>query len=69
MTKNEALAKYFDSLSPAMRRAKSRDIKESCHISTRVLYYWREGYTRIPPLCADKIVEILGTNIFRGVEK
>lgn len=67
MTANKALADYLRSLPPAERIAKSRDIREKLCISNNVLTSWRVGRTKIHPVFRDKIIEILGCDIFMDV--
>lgn len=69
MTRNEALAKYLESLDSQKRIAKLRDIREGLDVSRFVVYYWVVGRTRINRVFFDKISEIVGVDLSVGVEE
>lgn len=68
MTANEALNNYMVKLAPAVRIAKSRDIRQFCKVTRFVLSDWRTGRSKIPVECRVKITEALEEEIFVNVE-
>lgn len=69
MTTNEALNAYIKGLPVRERMAKVRDICEYCMVTPAVVKFWRLGLTRIREVYIGKITEVLGEDIFAGVEK
>lgn len=69
MNLNTALDSYLRSLPNRERIAKSRDIREALGISRYVLSFWRRGRTPIHPVFFDKIIEIVGVDLYSYVEK
>ena len=68
MTRNEAFARYLESLSRRERRAKTRDIREKLDVSRNVIYDWTSGRSQIKRVYFDKIIEIVGVDLSAGVE-
>lgn len=69
MTTNKALDRYLSSLSTKERIAKSRDIRDCCEISRAILSDWRRGRTPLKRVYFDKIIEIVGVNLYAYVDK
>lgn len=69
MERNKALVAYFGTLSDRERIAKSRDIRETLEISQHILTNWRRERTELKKIYFDKIIEIVGVDLYAYIVK